>query len=153
MSGLGASYIRDLTVDITQDIPTDAPDWLLIIATTAACWHAGARTGIISISHVTFANEPMVSLCRSDCPVSWIQQSTSLSKTRRKTRTQPLKLQRLTLDASVNITLDQRWWFQFSCLCANMRRWQRLSRVSLGQLSECPERYPTAIKRLWTKRT
>ena len=46
----------------------------------------------------------------------------------------PLQLEKLTLSSSANSTWDQCWWFSFWCLCANMWRRRRWSKVSLGHV-------------------
>ena len=69
----------------------------------------------------------------------------AFQRTRRKTRTCPLQLYRMIMNISLNNTWGQCLWFQFWCLCANMRR-RRWSGVSLGHWSAPP--WPWALKEI-----
>ena len=62
------------------------------------------------LSHIIFTDESRVSL--SGRHVSWMQQSTSLSTTRRIIRARPSQFYGLTLDSLVNIPWDQNGLFQ-----------------------------------------
>ena len=63
-------------------------------------------------SHVIFADESRVILYHADCNF-WIQQSTTLTITRRNIRARPLTFYGVTLDSSANMRWEQCRWFQF----------------------------------------